>query len=96
MNEICAKEKERIAHLSFLPFFSLQTISFSTVSSSTLVFLANVLSATDNMARLRADEVVETGGDGWGRSPLCVVDFEARVEGISWFLSWMFVVTCKR
>ena len=54
-----------------------------------------MLSATDDMARLRADEAVETGGDGWRRSPLRVVDLEARVEGIGWLLSWMFVVSGK-
>ena len=36
------------------------------------------------MARLRADEAFEAGGDGWRRWPLRVVAFEARVEGISW------------
>jgi hypothetical protein len=41
-----------------------------------------VLSTTDEVARLRADEAVEGGGDAWRRSPLRVVDFEARVEGI--------------
>lgn len=40
-----------------------------------------MLSATEDVARLR---VVEAGGDAcdWRRSPLRVVDFEARVEGI--------------
>ena len=42
-----------------------------------------MLSTTDDMAHLRADEAVEGGGDAWRRSPLCVVDFEARVEGIA-------------
>jgi hypothetical protein len=41
-----------------------------------------VLSTTEDMARLRAEEAVEAGGDGRG-CPLRVVDFEARVEGIS-------------
>ena len=40
------------------------------------------------MARLRADETVEVGGDGWRRRPLRVVDFEARVEGISLAIGW--------
>jgi hypothetical protein len=46
-----------------------------------------VLSTTDEVARLRADEAVEGGGDAWRRSPLRVVDFEARVEGMA--LRWV-------
>ena len=52
---------------------------FPDVSSSTLVFLA-VLSTTDDIARLRADKAVEAGG-----SPLLVVAFEDRVDGILQF-----------
>ena len=37
-----------------------------------------MLSTTDDVARLRADEAVEGGGDAWR-----VVDFEPRVEGIA-------------
>ena len=51
-------------------------------------FFACVLSATHDVARLRADETVEVGGDGWRRRPLHVVDFEARVEGISLAIGW--------
>ena len=42
---------------------------------------------TDDMACLCANETVEGGGNGWQWSPLCVVDFEARVEGI--FCRWL-------
>ena len=41
-----------------------------------------MVSTTDDVACLRADETVEGGGDDWQRSPLRVVDFEARVDGI--------------
>jgi hypothetical protein len=51
----------RIFFLSF--FFSL--VCFSAISSSTLVFLACVLSTTDDVARLRADVALEGGGDAW-------------------------------
>ena len=40
------------------------------------------MSTTDDVARLRADKTVEGGGDDWRWSPLRVVDFEARVDGI--------------
>ena len=68
-------------YLSFFLFFFF-LVWFSGISSSSLVFLACVLSTTDDVARLRADEVVEGGGDAWRRSSLRVVDFKARVEGI--------------
>ena len=41
-----------------------------------------MVSTTDDVARLRADKTVEGGGDDWRWSPLRVVDFEARVDGI--------------
>jgi hypothetical protein len=86
-----------LAYLSFFPLFFFFFFSFSAVtsspffcsavSSSPFFFLTCVLSTTDDVARLRADEAVEGGGDAWRRSPLRVVDFEARVEGIS--LRWV-------
>ena len=68
-------------YLSFFLFF-LFLVWFSGISLSSLVFLACVLSTTDDVARLHADEAVEGGGDARRRSPLRVVDFEAQVEGI--------------
>lgn len=47
-----------------------------------------MLSTADDVARLRAEETIEGGGDGWRRSPLRVVDFEARVEGIALAMGW--------
>ena len=51
-----------------------------------------MVSTTDDVARLRADETVEGGGDDWQRSPLRVVDFEARVDGIILVRWWWLVV----
>jgi hypothetical protein len=65
----------------FLSFFLSFFVGFSSVSSSTLVFLVCVLSTTDDVARLRAEEGFE-GGDTWRWRPLRLEDFEALVEGI--------------
>ena len=46
------------------------------------------------MARLRAEEAFEGGGEGWRRWPLRVVDFEARVEGV--LGCWMMAVINRR
>lgn len=43
-----------------------------------------MLSTTEDVVRLRTDEAAEAGGDGWRGWPLRVVDFEARVVGITW------------
>ena len=66
----------------FLSFFLSFFVGFSSVSSSTFVFLVCILSTTDDVARLRADEGFEGGGDTWRWRPLWFDDFEALVEGI--------------
>ena len=49
----------------FFPIFFPFPVGFSVVSLSTLVFLASVFSATEDVARLRAVEAVDARGDGW-------------------------------
>ena len=66
----------------FLSFFLSFFIGFSSVSSSTFVFLVCILSTTDDVACLHADEGFEGGGDTWCWRPLRFDDFKALVEGI--------------
>ena len=66
----------------FLSFFLSFFVGFSSVSLSTLVFLVCVLSTTDDVAHLRAEEGFKGGGDTWRWRPLQLEDFEALVEGI--------------
>lgn len=80
--ELVGDDEEECTYLSFFLSFFFFLVSVSGVSSSNLVFFTSVLSTAEDVARLRA---VEGGGDAcdWRRSPLRVVDFEARVEGIA-------------